>query len=345
VSASRGNRHFIAKGETVSPHEAGLALAPLPSEPLVSIIIPTLNGGLLLQQAIASVLAQDYPRVELLVIDDGSTDDTREVLASYGGRFWWDSQPNAGQSVTLNRGVQRAAGDVIGYLSADDLLAPGAVTAAVDALRARPDAVMSYCDFATMDSDSRETWVYPMPSCADLAFIVRKGFSPFGPGSFLRREAALATPWDPALARVPDFDHSLRLARLGPFVHVPQVLAWFRVHEQSISFAAPRAEVTEEAIRVIERFYATHDLPADIVALKSEARAMANVSSAQGHLRARRWSRGLRCCGRALRLHPGLLRTPFFYQLVLSGLVGQFLHRRRSRRVAEIAAAQEDTPT
>lgn len=325
-------------GRETASHTVAPAVAVPP--PLVSIVIPAYNYASFLREAIESVLQQDYPRIELLVIDDGSTDGTRDLLASYGDRFWWDTQPNAGQTATLNRGWRRASGDLLAYLNADDVLAPGAVAAAVAALGAQPDAVMSYCDFAIIDIASRETARHEMRAGVDLAWLLRTGFAPFGPGSFVRRTAAEAVAgWDPSLRRVPDFDFSLRLARVGRFVHVPRVLASFRVHEASISFAAPPARLTEEAVHVIERFYATHDLPADILALRGKALAMAHVSAAQGHLRARRWGDAARCLRRAVRFHPPTLWSPFSYRLAVSGLVGQAIHRSRSRRLARQAAA------
>ena len=198
---------------------------------------------------------------------------------------------------------------------------------------------MTYCDFALIDSTSRETRRQHLPSDLDLAAILRSGYSPFGPGSFVRRDASgTIAAWDETLSRVPDFDHSLRMATLGLIVRVPRVLASFRVHEDSTSFAAPRREVTEEAIRVVARFYATPALPSEIVAMKPHALAMAHITAAQGHFRARRWGRGLLCCARAARLHPRVLANSFVYRLVLSGLIGQHVHRWRSRRLARRAA-------
>jgi glycosyltransferase involved in cell wall biosynthesis len=311
--------------------------SPLPSDPLVSIVMPAYNYARFLPDAIDSILSQDYPRIELIVIDDGSTDDTPDVLASYGSRLWWVRQPNAGQTVALNHGWRQATGDVIGYLNADDVLVPGAIAAAVDALRMRPDAVMSYGDFTVIDADSRETARCVLPADMDLAAILRVGYSPFGPGSLVRRVPALPA-WDETLSRVLDFDYALRLACLGPFVHVPRVVASFRVHERSISFAKPPDRVTDEPIRVVRQLYADAPLPPRIVAMKGRAFAMARMSAAQGHLRARRWHRAAWCMARALRWCPRMLDDAHVYRLVVSGVAGQFLHRRRSRQLARRAA-------
>ena len=79
--------------------------------PLVSIVTPTYNQAAFLAETIETVLSQDYPRIEHIVIDDGSTDNTREILSSYTGRLTWESQPNQGQTPTINKGWERSRGE------------------------------------------------------------------------------------------------------------------------------------------------------------------------------------------------------------------------------------------
>src|SRR5436309_8635113 len=114
--------------------------------PLVSIVTPVYNQSDYLAEAIESILAQDYPHLEYIVINDGSTDRTVEVLAKYSGRVRWESQENLGQAATLNRGWRRSIGSILSYLSADDVLLPGVVSSAVRILSQNPDAVMAYPD-------------------------------------------------------------------------------------------------------------------------------------------------------------------------------------------------------
>src|SRR5207247_391526 len=94
--------------------------------PLVSIVTPAYNQAEYLAETIESVLAQDYPNLEYIVLDDGSTDHTREVLKKYDGKLRWESHKNMGQARTLNEGWRKANGVYIGYLSSDDILYPGA---------------------------------------------------------------------------------------------------------------------------------------------------------------------------------------------------------------------------
>src|SRR5687768_2684338 len=112
-------------------------------QPLVTIIVPTYNRAGLLEQAMDSVLEQAYPNLELLVLDDGSTDETREVLARYAerhsDRLRWTRHENVGQARTLNRGFELARGELIGYLNSDDLMLPGAIEKLAAALASEPD--------------------------------------------------------------------------------------------------------------------------------------------------------------------------------------------------------------
>ncbi len=104
--------------------------APGP-EPLVSIVTPSLNQGRFIRAAIDSVLSQRYPRLEYLVMDGGSTDGTLDVLRSYGERLTWASESDAGQADAIANGFERCRGEVLGWLNADDVLAPDAVEHAV----------------------------------------------------------------------------------------------------------------------------------------------------------------------------------------------------------------------
>src|SRR5258708_29318591 len=131
--------------------------------PLVSIVIPCYKQGNHLRQAIESVLSQDYPRIELIVLDDGSTDDTQAVLTTYAGRFHCESHANKGQAGTLNKGWRMSKGEILSYLAADDFLLPGAVTKSVGKLIATPEIVSTYCDFDRVDPESRVLWRFCTP--------------------------------------------------------------------------------------------------------------------------------------------------------------------------------------
>ena len=114
--------------------------------PMVSVVITTYNYGAFIEQAIDSVLAQDFPldRMEIIVVDDGSTDDTSERVERYGDRIKYFYKPNGGQASALNYGFAVARGDIIALLDADDLFMPGKLSRVVNAFEQNPDLGMVY---------------------------------------------------------------------------------------------------------------------------------------------------------------------------------------------------------
>lgn len=114
---------------------------------LVSIVTPAFNQAKYLVETIESVLAQDYPNIEYIVLNDGSTDNTEEILRRYEGFLKWETQKNMGQSKTLNKGWSISSGKYLGYLSSDDILYPNAVSELVEVLERLPEIGVSYCDF------------------------------------------------------------------------------------------------------------------------------------------------------------------------------------------------------
>src|SRR5690348_16399172 len=97
------------------------------SRPLVTIVTPSLNQGRFLRETITSILGQDYPHVEYLIQDGGSTDESAAVAAAFGDRLTWICERDTGQSNAINRGFRRARGEIVGWVNADDVLQPGAL--------------------------------------------------------------------------------------------------------------------------------------------------------------------------------------------------------------------------
>ena len=126
-----------------------------PCDPPVTIITPTNNRAFYLKETIESILGQDYPHIDYLVLDDGSTDDTRELLQRYEGRLRWQWHPNMGEQRTVNKGFSLARGKYVAVVNSDDPLRPEAIRAAVELLEARPELVVAYPDWDIVDSANR----------------------------------------------------------------------------------------------------------------------------------------------------------------------------------------------
>jgi len=124
--------------------------------PLVSIITPSYNQAQFLEATILSVLNQDYPNLEYIIVDGGSTDGTLEILKRYSDQITWISEPDQGQSDGFNKGVARAKGDVIGWLNSDDLYEPGAIRQVVQYFVEHPDASVVYGNCTVIDDQGQE---------------------------------------------------------------------------------------------------------------------------------------------------------------------------------------------
>jgi hypothetical protein len=243
-------------------------------QPSVSIVLATHNRRDWLRLAMDSVLAQDYPDLELLVMDDGSTDGTPELLHDYQGRqpaerFRFSRHENMGQGRTLNRGYEIARGEVLGYLSDDDLLAPGAVTRLVREL-ADPDVVAAYPGYHVIDGEGqvRDT-IRPIEYSPLEAFRLIE--TVIGPGCLVRRPVLESTGgWDPSLHFMADFILWLRVGLAGRVMRVAEPLASWRRHSASITLQGG-AEHGREMLRLVDLGAGVLGLSPDEAAIRSEA--------------------------------------------------------------------------
>lgn len=282
--------------------------------PLVSIVIPAYNQAEYLEAAIDSVLAQDYPALELCVIDDGSSDNTAQVLERYADRAICLRHDNMGQAATLNKGWALCKGSLLGYLSSDDVLHPQAVSTLVRALNADPVCLVAYPDFDLIDARGDhlrtvQAEEFSLPRLTEELVCLP------GPGALFRREVLQGTAgWSSEFRLVPDFEFWLRTAKLGPFVHVPYVLAQYRVHDGSASFRPASSRAAGEIVRAVASFWG--DARSGGAA---RARSNAYLISAKTHALSGRLGRMLGALWHAACLRPGLLLTPRAWRIALSG--------------------------
>jgi glycosyltransferase involved in cell wall biosynthesis len=294
--------------------------------PLISFVIPVYNGEDYIEAAIESVLQQDYKHLELIVLDDGSTDKTKKILQQYN-TIYWETHPNMGQANTLNKGWAMAKGEILSYLSADDLLFPEAASTSIRYLRTHPDAVMTYCDFNLIDRDAT-TIRRVRTTDFNYKEMVAKIDCPPGPGVFFKKEAfELAGGWNSNYRQMPDYEYWLRLGKIGKFIHIPEVLASFRIHESSQTFAKGDFNKSEEPIIIIEAYYSKDDIQENIQSCKTEAMANAYLIAAQLHWRSGRYYASAKRIGKAIRINPSVLLKSRFYKIIVNAFFNRAGHR------------------
>src|SRR5688572_25596277 len=121
-----------------------MGIVPVRRQPLVSIVTPSYNQGRYIEETIQSVLNQDYPNLEYLVLDGGSTDETLEILKRYEGRLVWISEKDRGQADAINKGFHLAKGRILGWLNSDDTYSPGAIRKVAQYFQTHRDVGLLY---------------------------------------------------------------------------------------------------------------------------------------------------------------------------------------------------------
>ena len=223
----------------------------MPNKPLVSIITPSFNQAGFLRWTIESVLAQDYPNLEYIIIDGGSTDGSQTVIREYEGRLaHWESIPDQGQTDAINKGFAKTSGKYLAWLNSDDVYQQGAVSEAVKYLEDHPEVGMVYGDCSFIDAQDRAIGHFPAAQ-TDYDRL-RRGFVHIPQqSSFFRADLwKKAGPLDPSFYFAMDYDLWVRLSKEAPLVYLPGHLwASFRLHGEAKTIAAD-ARCWPEMLRV-----------------------------------------------------------------------------------------------
>jgi glycosyltransferase involved in cell wall biosynthesis len=219
----------------------------------VSIVTPSYNMARYLGETIESVLAQDYPHLEYIVMDGGSTDGTLELLRKYEGRLRYESRRDRGQADAINRGFERSSGRVFAYLNADDTYLPGAVSKAVRHLKANPACGGVYGEGYHVDEQGKILGRYPAKDfefellaeecfiCQPAAFVWRDAFAEAGR---MRLDLHFAL----------DYDLWIRIGKRRPLLKIDDHLATSRMYRENKTLRA-RRRVFREAIQVVHSHF------------------------------------------------------------------------------------------
>ena len=227
---------------------------------LISIVTPSFNQSQYIEETIRSVLLQDYPRIEYLIVDGGSTDGTVDVIKKYAKTMesgsslpgfrkqasglqnrtidYWISEPDRGQTDAINKGFARAKGDIFAWINSDDTYEPGAVAAAAKYLQEHPEVGMVYADCNYINDHGNV--IGKFNSAQTNYRYLRRGFTRIPQQTmFFRAELwKQLGPLDPSFYFAMDYDLWTRIARRMEVKYVPQMWANFRLHTSGKSIAA-----------------------------------------------------------------------------------------------------------
>lgn len=227
------------------------------NQPLVSIITPSYQQDQFIQETIESVLSQDYPYWEHIVIDGGSTDQTKKILQSYnhlGDRFRWVSEKDRGQAHAINKGLAMAKGEIIGWLNSDDTYLPHAVEKAVSALRQNPNWGMVYGRANYTDDKNQVIGPYPvepfqLDRLYETCFICQ-------PATFMRKEVLDKVGGiDESFHFCMDYELWMRISKEYSIGFIDEFLATSRLHHDSKTMTQYHSVGVPEIIRASIKNY------------------------------------------------------------------------------------------
>lgn len=292
---------------------------------MISVVVPTYNHSGLLPATLDSVFAQAEQPCEVIVVNDGSSDNTREALRplAEAGRIVYIEQQNRGQAAARNRGLQAARGEFVAFLDDDDLWPPDRLEWQAAVLRENPQAVLVYGRFAQLrpDGELRPDQNTGFPSGRAFREFRRRNWI-HSVGQTLMRTAAVRAigGFDPQIWGSDDWDLYIRLAQCGTFEFRDRIALHYRFHEQNASRNAVRH--TRNHFRVVRRHIGwniplliAHQRAASAYFVPNLVRRAAECHESGDHAEA------LRACAYALAFQPGLLRRAWVLGLLARSLL------------------------
>jgi glycosyltransferase involved in cell wall biosynthesis len=223
--------------------------------PRITIVMPSYNQSQYIEESILSILDQNYPNLEFMIYDGGSTDGSKEIIESYSQFLaYWRSQPDKGQTEVLIQGFNRAKGDLLGWVNSDDILFPGCLNSIAQVYNSHPEGGLFGGNFVLIDSAGQVIRYKRYPSSA--AWFVKYGsYAICQPGSFFKRKDYLAVGGlHQDLIYTMDADLYVRMLLNGTrFFHTGTYLAGFRKHSTAKTVADARK--AQEEIRIVRHNY------------------------------------------------------------------------------------------
>jgi glycosyltransferase involved in cell wall biosynthesis len=272
--------------------------------PEVSVVIPAYNAARYVGAAVESVLAQSFDDLEVVVVDDGSTDETADVVAGLGARVRCIRQANSGVAVARNQGIAQSDSRYVAFLDADDAWLPEKLAKQMKALRESPDRRFCYTAFAIAGSDLEPIEVRRGPLVGTaLGTLLLQGNVVGASTPVCERELfAKAGDFDPALSQCADWDMWMRLAAHTEFIYLDEPLVNYRQHGSNMSKDPELLE--EDSLLVLEKGFESTAVDAGLKGRRRQAMGRLYMVLAGSYFQARRYGDFVRCATRSIALDP-----------------------------------------
>jgi len=276
----------------------------------VSAVIPVYNGAAYVAEAVLSALAQTRPPMECLVIDDGSTDATPDVVRELGDAVRYERQERAGVSAARNRGARLARGALVGFLDHDDVWSPTKLERQLEALR-DPTATLALCAVDVVDERGTVQATKRLRARTDLltgmlTFDGTETVSCSSAGLVRREELLRMGGFDPALSMSADWDLLFRMLLAGPVAYVDDALVRYRVHGENMS--RDIATMEHDMTFAFAKAFADPRLPAALRDRRRHAYARLYRMLSGSYADSGQWAAAIRTIAIALRHDPRIAR-------------------------------------
>jgi glycosyltransferase involved in cell wall biosynthesis len=282
----------------------------------VSVLVPTFNRANYLLEAVNSALTQSYTDLEVVIVDDGSTDNTAEVVRSIQDpRVRYLYQQNRGVSAALNAAWRAAGGEYLALLGSDDVWLPDLLAELAPALDADPELGLIYARAQGMDAQGQplpQMLGAPMKFPGDTLKSLLYGDSVCGLACLFRRECIdRVGGWDESLIANEDWDIWIRMAQHCRFSYRPEILARYRIHPQNLTGGRSEhyLQLVSDRVRVLDKFYSRSQMPPEALDIKPIAFRNVYMDIAVRHLAVGRRRAAFAYAMRAVRAAPNPLTS------------------------------------
>lgn len=299
--------------------------------PVVTIITSSYNQASFIEETIESVLAQDYPNIEHLILDDSSTDETQEILAGYGDKIRWEVMTEKTlQTPTINKGWRMTKGEIITWLNSDDTFYPDTVSRAVDYLRNHPETGIVFGDAMHTDENSSDLFpTVPLPDFSFREFVLNCENVIAQPAAFIRRDVIRKIGYlDESYDLLMDWNFWLRAGLHFKIDYIPELLATCRLHADSKT-VSQSVGYPPELERMYKEFFSSDNLPDELKQIENEAMMNMYFTSGGFYLIGKDAESASKMGDKALKCYPrGMLNPKYVHRYLHCKLSDTYLYRQ-----------------
>jgi glycosyltransferase involved in cell wall biosynthesis len=300
--------------------------------PKISIITPSFNQGPFIEETIRSVLLQNYPNLEYIVVDGGSTDETLHILKKYANFIRWISEPDEGQTDAINKGIMMSSGEIIAYINSDDLYEPGSFGIISDLFSANPDITMIYGDITHINEKS-EYIEYCKTGEIDIeSYLMGIPYLP-QPSVFFRRDVIRKIGYfDKTLHLAMDYDYWLKIFFNFKAMYYPRGFAKARIYPEAKS-SSMNYKYLDERLRILKQVFLTNRLESS---QKKKVFAYVHFVGALVYLKYGFFTKGIKHLVTSLSMDYHYLFNPHLYWAMVEILLGFSLSGKIKPRIKSL---------